>query len=57
VTCKAPLKHIKHADEYLNDEEWVEEARFVEQLERSWNNWQDSLSLDRPPPIVQAFAD
>jgi hypothetical protein len=57
AVCKAPLKHIKHADEYLDDEEWAEEARFVEQLEREWNDWRDSLTLDRPPPIVQGFAD
>lgn len=53
VSCKAPLKHIKHAGEHLSDEEWVSSSRFVDQLSEAFNDWLgQEPHPDNPPPIT-----
>jgi hypothetical protein len=53
VSCKAPLKHIKHAGEHLSDEEWVSSSRFVDQLSEAFNDWLgQEPHPDKPPPIT-----
>lgn len=55
-SCKAPIKPISKAEEFLSDDEWIEDARYSDQLERKHQEWIALTQVDRPPPIVQAFA-
>jgi hypothetical protein len=53
--CKGGLEHIAEAGEFLEDEEWVEEARYAEQLRRHYQEFIAAVNRDRPPPVAQAF--
>jgi hypothetical protein len=54
--CRGTLRPISQADKYLGDEDWEEEALFVEQLRRAYEDWMPLSETDRPPPIAQAFS-
>ena len=57
VECKAPIKPISKADEFLEDDDWTGDARFVDQLRREYDDWIALTKTDRPPPLVAAFSD
>lgn len=54
--CRGTLRPISEADRYLTDDDWVDDALFVEQLERAFDEWQSELNLDRPPPVGEVWA-
>jgi len=55
VTCKGVIKPLSQAEEYLDDEEWVEETLHSEELRRRYQDFLDQAQLDNPPPMVAAF--
>lgn len=57
VTCKGAIKPIWEADELLDDDDWIEQARYADQLERAYQEWQETPNLDRPPPIQGFWAE
>lgn len=54
-SCKAPLKPISEADEFLDDDDWLDDARYSDQLRREHQDWIALTRTDKPPPIVEAF--
>jgi len=56
VDCKAPIKPISEAAEYVEDDDWIETAMFSDQLIRTLDDWEDQSQMDTPPPMVQAFS-
>jgi hypothetical protein len=56
VECKAPIQPISKADEFLEDDDWTGDARFVDQLRREYEDWIALTETDRPPPMVAAFS-
>jgi len=55
VTCKGVIKPLSKAEEYLNDDDWVEHTLHSEELRRHYQDFLDQAQLDNPPPLVAAF--
>jgi hypothetical protein len=54
--CKGALIPISEADNYLNDDDWVDRCPYSEQLRRAYQDFQDQAQLDNPPPMIAAFS-
>lgn len=48
--CAGRLLEIKKAPRFLEDEEWVENAPYSDDLRETWEEWRDEVDGDRPPP-------
>jgi hypothetical protein len=55
--CRGALRPISEAHRFLDDDDWVDDALFAEQLQRELNEWKATLDLDRPPPVADVWAD
>lgn len=55
VSCKAPIKPISEAEEFVEDDDWIETARYSDQLTREFEDWIKLAETDRPPPMAAAF--
>jgi hypothetical protein len=55
TVCKGGLEHIAEAGGFLQDEEWRQQARYVAQLQRHYQEFVATINRDRPPPVAQAF--
>jgi hypothetical protein len=55
VECKAPIKPLTEAEEFLEDDEWVKNAIHSESLKRRYQDFQAQSMLDNPPPMVAAL--
>ncbi|RJX47523.1 hypothetical protein [Halonotius pteroides] len=55
--CNAPIKPIWEAEDLLEDEQWVEDATYSDQLRRAFEEWESQGDYDNPPPspMVDAF--
>lgn len=41
--CEARMVHLRHAPDYLEDEEWRSRAQHVDELQTTWADWEDRL--------------
>jgi hypothetical protein len=41
--CEGRMLHIKKADRYLEDDEWLEGADHADQLQTAWADWEERL--------------
>lgn len=48
--CAGRLLDIKKAGPFLENEEWVENAPYSEELREAWEEWREEVDDDRPPP-------
>jgi len=53
--CRGALRPISEAHRFLDDDDWVDDALFAEQLQRELNEWKATLDLDRPPPVADVW--
>lgn len=57
VACKGAIKPIWEADDLLDDDDWMDQARYATQLEHAYQEWQATPELDRPPPMEGFWAE